>query len=155
MKKRILIGLAVTMLVLLMDWLLRPRSFANVSQTPGTVRIELVENNLQHYPHTIWNLETDDPAYLQLTGILEQYSYHASLRTIKGDSYMQGNDARYWLFLDFYSVQGEYTHGITMGGTGEVMIDGRIWNVSYFSNRKQLEMMDAIRNLLVEITPDE
>lgn len=68
---------------------------------------------------------------------------------------MQGNDARYWLFLDFYSVQGEYTQGITMGGTGEVMIDGRIWNVSYFSNRKQLEMMDAIRNLLVEITPDE
>lgn len=53
MKKRILIGLAVTMLVLLMVWLLRPRSFANVSQTPGTVRIELVENNLQHYPHTI------------------------------------------------------------------------------------------------------
>jgi len=155
MKKRILIGLAVTLLVLLMVWLLCPRSFAKISQTPGTVRIELIENNLQHHPHTIWNFETDDPAYLQLAGILEQYSYHASLHTIKGDSYMQGNDAGYWLCLDFYSVQGEYTHGITMGGTGEVMFDGKVWDVGYFGNRKQLEMMDAIRSLLVEIAPDE
>ncbi|MDD4797197.1 MAG: hypothetical protein PHO66_05470 [Eubacteriales bacterium] len=84
----------------------------------------------------------DSPEAARIRQICAGYSFHRVPRTFFGDGALRGNDAGYWLHL----WTGD--HSISCGGTGEVLVDGRVYRIGYWGNGASLAMMREISALL-------
>lgn len=149
MKKVMIYLLVIVVLLVSAVWLC-PRSFADVGQNAQSVVVRFVANTLEHDVVT-YEFDAEDPMFSEILQVLNRYSYHLCLRSFLDTGHISDNKAGYWFMLDFYSEpdkQGELRE-ITMGGTGEVLVDAGIYHVGYWGNSKQLDMMEAFYALLM------
>jgi hypothetical protein len=150
MKKKIILslaGLAVIIFGLIMLW---PLSFSDVMVDDIEIYFIVTdlgvdENGRLENTTSNYIIKPDSDEFIQLRNILNKYSYHRSFRSFFNDTSMTGNDAGYWFHI--YQIGTEVKTIIT-GGTGEVIINDRVYRIGYWSNKKALSMMDEIHNLL-------
>lgn len=136
-----------------------PRSLADMNHQPKSVRIEIIESDALHSRMTI-EIPAESPELDEIIDLLDQYSYHYSLRTIpslldNGPS-MEGNDAGFWLNIYLYSepnYMGE-CFSITSGGTREIIWGDAVWGIGYWGNSRNLQLMDDFYELLISYQED-
>ena len=137
-KKRWMIGALLLVLLGLCAFFLWPLPFSGIAPDcasisvlrteaagPEAVQAETVSHNTE--------------AFAQIQRIFDRYSYHRSLRTFFSDASITGNQAGYWLRLYLDTAEGRTT--ISCGGTGELLIDGRVYRMGYLGNDSALSMM--------------
>ena len=130
-----------------------PRSLADMNHQPKSVRIEIIESDALHSRMTI-EIPAESPELDEIMDLLDQYSYHYSLRTIpslldNGPS-LEGNQAGFWLNIYLYSEPNYMgsCFSIISGGTKEIIWGDAIWRIGYWGNGKNIEMMNAFYNLV-------
>lgn len=137
-----LIALLLFAAVLFFLW---PRSLGAVDMEIQSVRIQIIEREQERvtveFPENCREIQ-------EILQVLDQYSYHYSVRTIPGffenGTSLKGNDAGFWVYIDLYSkpnYQGD-SIGIISGGTKELAFDNAVWRIGYWRNHKNLELMN-------------
>lgn len=149
MKKRILMGILILAAACCVAFFLYPQSFAKLTAGSSVITITAVKNDLEHTLIREGAFEADSDAYTVLRYTLDSYSYHRSLRTIFSDASMSGNDAGYWLYI--YIDHGAERTAITCGGTGEIIINDRVYRMGYWRNKTALAFMEDILAILFDL----
>ncbi len=148
MKKKIAICALALITVVTSIVFLRPFSFSDVIMDNTDLFVVYIdtalESGMPKHTTTTYQFQPGSEEFAQIEQILNNYSFHRSLRTFFNDASMDGNDAGYWLHL--YS--GENT--ILCGGTGEIVVNDHIYRIGYWGNETALSMMGEISKLLMD-----
>ena len=147
-----LISLLLTVVMSLA--LLWPHSLlCGIETEVKSISVVIVRDGFEHTEDT-YRLNEGEPMFDQIMSIIDRYSYHYSLNTIiksvKNSVSLKGNDAGYWLNIYLYTEPNCYgdCYQIISGGTGEVIVDDGVYRIGYISNKKQLEFMSNICNIV-------
>ncbi len=141
MKKRIIVILILTILIVFSVFLLRPYSFSSIAPNCTSITVTYIDNTLEH-DHETKLFERGTEKFAEIQSVLESYTYHRSFRTFSDDGSMEGNHAGYWLHI--YLDTGDDRKVIICGGTGEIIIDGRVYHVGYWGDGPSLSLMNEI-----------
>ncbi len=148
MKKKIVICVLILVIVVIGMVSLWPLSFSGIIADDAdliVVRTDAeIEDDAPKHTVTNYQFQPDTTEFAQIKQILNNYSFHRSLRTFFDDASIDGNDARYWLHI--YS--GE--NNITCGGTGEIIVNSHVYRIGYWGNKTALSMMEEISDLLTD-----
>ena len=146
-RRVILIAVAFLLLagVCYMLW---PHSFADLQPECDSVTLICIVDTIEDgsfiptqeiYQETY---SSDFAEFAQIMDILSRYTYHRSFRTLAGANNIEGNHAGFWLHV--YLDHGNDRVDFSCGGTGEILIDGLAWRVSYWGDRTSLSMMTEL-----------
>lgn len=149
-KKKRIIGATIVIIILILCVLfLWPRSFADVSRAVESIAVVVVEESFDH-DNATYIYDKKDSEFKEIMKILNQYSYHLSLRTISNylsdNVSLGGNKAGYWLNIYLYTEpdrQGE-CYDILSGGTGDIIVNNGVYRIGYWGNDTALNMMDEV-----------
>ena len=141
MVKKLICGVLAGALVALALFFLWPMSFGDVVSEEKELSVVYMDTDMRDIRR--YQFQPDSEEFEQIVQVLEGYSFHRSFRTVLSGSGMEGNDAGYWLHL-YSGTDG----GIDCGGTGEVMVDNRVYRMGYFGNGAALDMMEEILAVL-------
>jgi len=141
------IGLAIGLFFIALGlFFLWPLSFSGALNNDVELRIVITDISLVNGSpdHTISNyaIQPSSDSFESIWKVLNSFSFHRSIRTLFRDASINGNSSGYWLYL--YS--GEKM--IISGGTGDIIVNGKVYRVGYWGNKSDMEMMDEIRGTL-------
>ena len=150
--KRILLYICLVVLYVAAVVFFWPRSLADTPYQPKSARIGIVDGD-DH--DQMWHeIPVKAPELDEVMDLLNQYSYHCSLRTIPSlldnGPCIEGNEAGFWVMIDLYSeanFAGE-CFSITSGGTKEIIFGDGVWRIGYWGNTKNLQFADAVYKLV-------
>lgn len=144
--KKVIIGVIILIFFATGIIFLYPLSFENIILNDNDLNVVYIKvrviNDGPLQNATSYYYESGSEKIGQIQQILSKYTYHRGIRSWSKDTTLEGNDAGYWIQL--YS--GE--RNIICGGTGEIIVDGHIYHIGYWGNKKALKLMDEIRELL-------
>lgn len=140
MKKTVIISVSVVIIVIVM-FFLYPISMSSVLGRQNQSFTLLIKDTNTEQMITE-QIELGSEKYTQIQRLLERYIYHPSLRTMIGDSTLDGNAAGFWVQINC----GE--HSLVSGGTGEIKVDDRIYRLGYWGNKTALSFMEEIRGVV-------
>ena len=134
--------------------LLWPHSLlCGIEKEVKSISVVIVKEDFEHTEDT-YCFSAGESMFDQIMSIIDRYSYHYSLNTIikgvKNSISLKGNDAGYWLNIYLYTEPNCYgdCYQIISGGTGEVIVDDGVYRIGYIGNKKQLEFMSNICNIV-------
>lgn len=146
-KKKIIIGITIVLLLVLSCAFLYPLSFKNVISNTDDLYVVYTEtgvtDGMAQQESTEYQFASDSEEIQQILQILQKYSYHRSLRSMSGNSSLDGNKAGYWLKL--YSND----NNIICGGTNEIIVNDHVYHIGYLGNQKALSLMEEIRSVIM------
>ena len=153
MKKKIifsLLGLAVIIFGLIMLW---PLSLIDAITDNAEMRIvvwdfETKENGQFDTISTDYTFQPGSDEYIQILRILEKYSFHRSFRSFFNNTSMSGENGANYNLQIFFIDEGSLSKSIITGGTGEIVVNDRVYRIGYWGNKRALEMMNEIRCVL-------
>jgi len=147
-EKKIPICVLALVIIVIGIVFLWPLSFSGIIADDADVfivRTDMeMEDDAPKHITTNYQFQADSTEFAHIQQILNKFSFHRSLRTFFDDASMDGNDAGYWLHI--YSGESD----ISCGGTGEIMVNGRVYRIGYWGNKKALSMMREISDLLAD-----
>jgi hypothetical protein len=145
-KKKIILTLLCAVVIVFGLIMLWPLPFSNGITNDTELWIQLididVENGLPNNTVSNYRIQSDSEEYILILQILGKYSFHRSFRTFFSDTSINGNNAGFWLHL--YSGEKQ----MISGGTGEVIINNRVYRIGWFGNKKALSLMNNLRSIL-------
>jgi hypothetical protein len=86
--------------------------------------------------------------YIQIRRILDKYSFHRSFRSFFNDTSMSGKNGADFNLQIYFVDEGSLSKSINTFGTGEILVNDRVYRIGYWGNKKALEMMNDIRGVL-------
>lgn len=140
MKKTVIISVSVVIIVIVM-FFLYPISMSSILGRQNQSFTLLIKDTNTEQMITE-QIEPGSEKYTQIQRLLERYIYHPSLRTLIGDSTLDGNAAGFWVQI----YCGE--RSLVSGGTGEIKVDDRIYRLGYWGNKTALSFMEEIRGIV-------
>ena len=143
MKKKLIISVFGVITIVVILFFMWPLSFANVFNETADDAEMLILITIPFSDSEEYSFLADSEVFMQIQGILSNYSYRRSFRTLFGDSSMRGNDAGYW--VHFYL--GE--RSIITGGTNEILVNASVYRLWPWGNSSNIKMMNEVRGVLV------
>ena len=98
-----------------------------------------------------YSLAASSQEALALEAILKKYSCHRTLRTLWGDGLLSENEGDGWLSI--YADGG--ARYLISGGTGEIILNGKVYRLDDWGNQRAREMIEEIRGLLANCVADD
>ena len=146
MRQKIIWSAFITTAILLCLIFLWPMSFTDAIASDTELWVQItdvtIENSLPNHTVVDFVFQHDSDEYVQIMQILDRYSFRRSLRTFFSDNSITGNNVGFWLHI--FSDD----KNMTSGGTGEVIVNSRVYRI-YGGITTNIEMMNEIRNVLV------
>lgn len=146
-KKRISLGIIILCTLTVALIFFYPLSFYDTEGNNVYFTIVYTEITLPPNDHKLdtkqFTLEPGSDKLSQIQEVLTKYTYHRGPRSWSSDLSVKGNDAGYWLTI--YSEN----NNIFCGGTGEIVVNNRVYRMGYWGNQKSLAFMEEIRDVLM------
>jgi len=139
-----MVALIAVALILTMVW---PLSFLDVIADGKELHIiswqPAITTKSEEY-----DVKPNTEKFKQIRQVLGLYSYHRTWRTFFFWDTSLNNDALGTGYTFSLYALGDGGNYISSVGTDEILVNGRIYRIGYWGNRKALEMMDEIRSVL-------
>lgn len=142
MKKRIFASITSLFVVSCLICFLYPESFSKYLENCTSITVIYIDNSIEHEPYITKVFEKDTEEFTERKEIICDFSFHRSLRTFSKDTSLRNNLAGYWLYI--YLDAGEERTVLTCGGTGEILLDDRVYRMGYWGNETALNFMNQI-----------
>ena len=138
-------ALIVVTFLIIMSW---PLSFLDVISDDVELQIAFSQPaiNVESY---IYDIQPGTEKFIQIRHILSQYSYHRTLRTFLVWDTSINNDAIGAGYTCNIYVLGRIGNYISSVGTGEILVNGRIYRIGFWGNRKAIKMIDELRSVII------
>ncbi len=153
--RRIVIAAEIIAVVLLLLYVLVPRSFHKYIDDCESVTLILQKDHIDDNGNvSIQHIKTveissEDEEYNTVMQTLEKYTYHATIRTLLvsinlDDPGIEGNISGYWLQIHLYDKNGNCIFIVT-GENKEIQIEDQVFEMSNGRSRDfQAEMSGII-----------
>lgn len=148
MVKKILVSLISLLVFISCVFLYWPLSLSDVIAENEELYIQhggwqfTERGTLGDIKYTQVELQPNTEQFDVIVQILSSYTYHRSLRTFFGDSSISGKGD------SLYIRSGANT--ISNLGSGEILINGTVYRLGYWKDKKAQEMIDEITVLILE-----
>ena len=145
-KKAILLmaALIAIIIILIMLW---PLSFLNAIADDTELRIVFWQPAITSEP-VAYEVQPGTEKHRQIRQVLGQYSYRRTWRTFFfWDSPLNNDALGTGYTFNLYEL-GDAGNYISSSGTGEIIVNGRIYRIGYWGNRKASKMTDELRSVL-------
>ena len=151
-KKIMLLLMGVTLIVfgLIMLW---PLSFTNAITGDAEMRIIIWDLGIKesgHFDTTSidYIFQPDSDEYTKIWNILDKYSFHRSFRSFFKDTSISGRKGADYNLQIYFVEEGKLSRSINTLGTGEIVVNDRVYRIGYWGNKKAIKLMDEVRSVL-------
>ena len=145
MKRKIVWGGAVLVIVAVLAYFLWPMPLGEVLPEEETINVVyikhiLTENGEALQESTDYQLDAGSEQAAQLRAALEDYTYHRTWGTIWKANSIDGPDE--WVGYTLQLFAGDKS--ISSMGSGKVLINGCVYRVGYWGNQTDLAWMEEV-----------